>query len=177
MWRHLAIGFLVYLCLAVQPNLVGVLGPCWFRPWVPGMGLIVCATIASGPVVLIWGAILGLGVDCLSGVRLGIHVVSATVATGCFQSLRGQTKASGLFSMSLAAFAAIFIWKSMASALAELSEHRASDFSRDFSTIVQDSSSTTVSLVIVVLVYRFLMNEIPHDRRSSLSNRWSMLTD
>lgn len=178
MWRHLVVGCFVYGALVVQPSVSVNSGNPLLCPWIPGIALIVCGLWLDGSSSLIWSAVLGLGVDCLSGERLGFHVVGATIASVCMQLIRGRSSARGVLSIGPVAFIAITVWRVVSTVLRDVVEHAAVT-SQDLARILSECSATTVLFVGTILTLRILANELGlvRDSTAPLSNRWSMLTE
>lgn len=179
MARQLAVACLVYGTLVIQPGVTDDLAFGSLRPWMPGIAVVVCALTFEGPAALLWAGVLGLGVDCQSVERPGIHLMIATLTAGGLISVRPDNRSLNMLSIGLFVFGASFVWRMAASIVhALLDRHRFSpvDFALSASW---DGFSTAILVTIFVLVWRGLRTSIRSERQSAiqLDNRWSMLSE
>jgi len=178
MLRHLAIASLIYVALVLQPGLPVELSMAGARPWIPGMALVLCLMLAEGSASLIWVSILGLGVDCLSGERLGVHIVVATAVAAGLQVFQSSSRFVRPAAVSIAVLTGTFFWKFAVTALHALLAHRTLDWPSVATAASGDAVYTAVLVLLVLIVSRAAWASIFPERLAQFSilNRWSRLT-
>lgn len=178
MLRHLAIGSLIYLALAIQPGLPVELSVAGSRPWIPGIVLVLCLVMAEGSEALIWSSLLGLGVDCLSGERLGVHVVVTTVVATGLLAFKSSSRFSGPIAASMAVLGAIFLWKLTATGLRAVLGQRAIDWPHLAMASFGDAVYSALLVFLVQMASRAVWASLFPERlvQFSILNRWSRLT-
>ena len=183
MGRHLLTAGLIYLSLALQSSLAGELLLSHSQPWFPGIMLVVCVILHPGSAGLMWGALLGLGVDCLSGERLGVQVILVTIVGLMLRSCtrEGATFGSlrfGSLRTGTLIFLATLCWKGLSATMLGLQENQ--PFCSDWWLAgCKDGVYSGVLVTSVLLFMNFLKNGIKRrdqTRRTVLTNQWSMLS-
>ncbi len=177
--RHLLIVCLIYTSLVMQTSLAGEVVLFGFRPWFPGIVLMACTLLHQGGNSLVWAALLGLSVDCLSGERLGVNVVTATlVATGMI-SLKTEGRVTGTATIVLFVFSGSIGWRVATETINCLLANRTADGSL---ILISASGSgiytaiVTLGVLLVARLPRFAVRSRSRARPIALTNRWSMLT-
>ena len=178
MTRHLAVACLIYLALAVQPSLGSGLVFPLFRPWLPGIAVVVCVMLTDGAMSFVWPGVLGLAIDSLSGDRLGVHVIAATIVAIAIKTLQPNGWSRSIVVIGAFTLFGTFLWRSMAAMSHSYQYRYAIDLTRCLVPALIEGFSTTALLVGILLTCRLLMNAIRPRQTSSMSltNRWSMLT-
>jgi cell shape-determining protein MreD len=176
--RQLASASVIYLSLVLQPNLDEVMGQTMFRPWMPGMALVVCAWLTNGTSYLIWSALIGLTIDCLSEGRLGIHMLSATAAAVLLLAFQFSRRRNILIIGALT-FVSNFAWHAFAVITEACLSHSPIQIERYTTLVISESVATTVVLLGTLIVGRAAARALgPYSTSSvALSNQWSMLSD
>ena len=178
MVRHLTIACSIYASLVIQaswnPDLI--LTP--FRLWLPGFAFLVCLACTRGIVCLIWSAILGLGVDCLAGDRMGVNVVIVTLLTTGLLFIRSDDRQPTMILHGVLAFVAIVLWRGSALFVRSLLDHQPYEFRTAFTLACSNGLSAAVIVIAVIFLHRLLKNAFSPRQAAtiSLTNRWSMLT-
>jgi rod shape-determining protein MreD len=175
--RQLAIACLIYLALVIQPSLGDGLGHSMFRPWLPGIVVVTCVWSLGRSSGLICSALLGLGIDCLSGGKLGIHFIVATIVAMSLMLLRTNAR-SPVVVIGMLAFFAAFTWRCMAAVAHASLGHQSFEVNQIIAPAATDGVSTSVLFIGVLLLYRVLITAFQPQPVSSvaLTNRWSMLS-
>lgn len=179
MVRHLAIAWMVYAALVLQPGASGDIAIRCFCPWIPGIVVVACALVFEGPASLIWAAILGLGVDCLSVNRPGIHLVLATLTVSGIAALRSDHRSAGVISVGVLVFGASFVWRMAASVVNALLDRHPFDIANLASSASGDGGGTALIAIAGMVGWRLTISAFRSQNLSSISlnNRWSMLTE
>jgi rod shape-determining protein MreD len=175
--RQLTIACVIYLALILQPSLGDVLGQIGYMPWLPGIAVMACAGLTGGTSSLVCSALVGLGIDCLSEGKLGIHMVSATLMATMLMILQFSRRRH-LIVIALFAFTVTFLWRNAAGLAHGLAGHQTFEVSLCVTHAATSGVATTALLLGMIVIYRALITGFwPHSARSvSLSNHWSMLS-
>ena len=177
MTRHLIIACAIYLALVLQPSLPADGALTTFRPWLPAIALVVCVQMARETASLAWAGVLGLGVDSLSGDRLGIHVVVATlVATGMI-AMKSDRRSRSVLQIGILTFGGTFLWLSLVTTIHQLLDHRTLALAETLVFSAKNGLSTAGLSLAALLLVRLILNAFRQQRTASvtLGNRWSML--
>lgn len=176
--RHLAIGCLIYLALALQ---TGIARDCMIfesDSWLPGIVVVACVLTTDGAACLIWAALLGLGLDCQSLDHLGVHVVVATFVASLLIWIRSDARSQGIMAIAMYVFGATFLWKLATEMIHGVVDHRSWDLMQSL-TLAGFSAACTSGLTGALLIGVSLVKSAGRLRKSSsvsLNNQWSMLT-
>ncbi len=178
MFRQLIIAALVYTSLVIQSGLGTDLQVLGLQPWLPGLGLVACALLIKGASSLCWAGLWGLGVDCLSGEKIGVNLVVATIVASSLLALRTDGRSPGLVGTVMYVLVGTFLWRGGAAIAHGFLNHRPVDFEQLLVRALIEGVSTGGIAVSVLIIGRLVINVISPSRYSSvpLANHWSMLT-
>ena len=177
--RHLLIVCLIYTSLVTQSSLAADVVLFGFRPWFPGIVLMACTLLHQGGNSLVWAALLGLSVDCLSGERLGVNVVTATLVAAGMTSLKTEVPVTGTATIVLFVFTGTIGWRVASATVHCLLANRMID---GLQILISASGSglytaiVTLGVLLVVQLPRFAIRSRSRSTPIALTNRWSMLT-
>ncbi len=175
---HLATACLIYLSLVLQSCLAGELAFHSFRPWFPGIVLAIGVLLHKEIAGLVWSGIIGLAVDCLSGERLGVHLVISTfVAMGLMVS-RHDIQSNRPVSLCVLVFVGSFLWRFVSMATHAVLAGRGAVFHDSLTIAFGDSIYSTVLTAAVVLLFCLSLKAFGRRETATsitFSNRWTML--
>jgi cell shape-determining protein MreD len=176
--RHLAIACLIYTVLVLQPSTTSDFAAVSIRLWLPGMAVVACVLMFDGAASLVWAGILGLGIDCQSVDKLGVHLVIATLVVSVLITMRADSRSPGSVAVAAFVFGATFVWRTAAWIAHGLLDGRSIDVSQLGVCASFDAVCTSASVLALSLTGRMLMKAVSPQQDSSVSlgNRWSMLT-
>jgi len=178
MGRHLLTAGLIYLSLASQSSLAGELSLSHSQPWFPGIMLVFCVMLHPGSAGLMWGALLGLGVDCLSNERLGVQVILVTIVGLMLRSCTREGATFGSLRTGVLIFLATLCWKGLSATTLGLLENQ-KFHSGWWLKACKDGVYSALLVTSVLLFMNLLKNGIKRrDQtcRTVLTNQWSMLS-
>ena len=178
MGRHLLTAGLIYLSLALQSSLAGELLLSHSQPWFPGIMLVVCVILHSGSAGLMWGALLGLGMDCLSNERLGVQVILVTIVGLMLRSCTRKGATFGALLTGALIFLATLCWRGLSATTLGLLENQ-QFHSEWWLKGCKDGVYSALLVTSVLLFMNLLKNGIKRreqTRRTVLTNQWSMLS-
>jgi cell shape-determining protein MreD len=173
--RQMCFACLVYLSLVLQTSLASDVALGAFQPWLPGVSLALCLMLTDATATLFWAAVLGFGVDCLSGQRLGVHVVVATVVTTGLLMFRTDRRPVGIVAFGTLVLAGTFLWRT----LSVLAQGMLDRQMIDAAVISVSGIYSALVAIGLLLVIRFIIDAMGIHRQSGavqLANRWTMLT-
>lgn len=178
MLRHLTMATVIYVALVMQPSLPPELSVAGSRPWIPGIALVICLVLAEGSTSLIGASVLGLGVDCLSGERLGVHVMVATAVAAGVLAMKSSARFAGPVAVSTAVLAGTFAWKTTATVLYTLLGRRPIDWPNTARASLNDAIYSAIVVLFILITGRAIWASIFPERlvQFSILNRWSRLT-
>lgn len=178
MMRHLTIVAMIYLSLVFQPCFAADIDLVSFRPWFPGLAMVACVLLTEGALRLVWVGLLALCVDCLSGDRLGLHVIVATLIATALIVIRADSRSASVALTGMLVFSGTFLWQCTAAIAHGFIDRQPFDLEQLVLPALRDGISTVAIALCVLLTGRLLRNAIRPQRTSSLplTNRWSMLT-
>lgn len=178
MARRLTLACLIYAALAWQPGLETCLREFPFRIWLPGLALAGCLLLAHDSERLVWAGLLGFGIDCLSGQRLGIHLILTTLVGILLSVCIGIRSSPGPLSVGFIVFAGTTLWRGGSAALHGILEGQSSEFVNLARSASADGLLTALIAFVLAFIGRLCVSAAQPTQRSSLSlkNRWSMLT-
>ena len=176
--NHLATACVVYLALLLQTSIAFDLTLfADYRPWFPGIALVVCVLIHDGPASLIWSAVLGLATDGLSSDRPGFHTMIVTVVAMVLLSAKHDIRSFGSILIALFVFAGTFLWQSLSVIAISLSTGQLQNLPR---ALRCELGNAVYTLLLIWFLLTFVGLIRLRKRESSsipvLNNRWSMLT-
>lgn len=174
---HLALANLIYFSLVAQPALGALLGEQDYRPWLPGISLVVCVLFGADLPAVIWAFALGLSVDCLSIHRLGGHTMIATFLVAFLRQLMGDDRPRGALWFVVYTFAVTFLWLTLSAMVHGFLEGQTVDVANSCLTAGTMALATTALTAAIIVLCGLIRVSVRAQRRSPvmLNNRWSML--
>ena len=178
--KYLWLLVLLYCALIAQSSVAPAIAIGASVPDFLLMLLVAVVVLLDGWPVIVWAAGIGLAADCLAPDRLGIGVVTATVAALVAQRLRGERGAGSAVSITLATFLIVLT----VSLTACLTQAALSNRPADLKTVALFASgsavySAAVSLALIAIgrTAKRLLPRSETDAAGEFVNRWKMLTD
>lgn len=174
--RQLIVAGLIYLALVLQTTVIGDFPDIAFRPWLPGLILVVCIRFSDDAAGLVWSAILGLGVDCLSTERLGIQLTIAVLIAVGTQQMLTDKPSMGIVTTGFLVFAATLIWRGIACVTQGILVRQPIELF-DVTLSACGSGCATAGLAIALMVLGRIVLTGTRSRPTqspSRNNRWSM---